>query len=286
MGERAARRGEDVPAQVVRAFSMSAAVPARFDGGTGRAESAGEMNRGRKSNKSAEAPVQKLPGIGSPEANRAGVADRSPAFEARGREARGTGEGESARQDGWMSENLAGRHEGVGHARSDRASAHEAALERLNRIEALLSQEAIQVRGGRAQSVQVVLRPDRETELIVQFTQQGGQLEAAVRCERGDLLGLNTHWNQLRHALAEHHVRLLPLNEPPPVPADYGLASGSRFQFSQDRPFHHHQTPQDPGGQERRMGRDGVLSPASEGTSPGGQSPARPERRNRWETWA
>jgi hypothetical protein len=59
----------------------------------------------------------------------------------------------------------------------------------------------------------VVLRPDANTELFLHLSRRDGQIEASVRCERGDFHQLNALWSQLQDALAQQKVRLNPLQE-------------------------------------------------------------------------
>jgi hypothetical protein len=98
-------------------------------------------------------------------------------------------------------------------APSPTAAGTEMVSDRLVRIERMVSREALVLRQLGADSLAVVLKPDAHTELFLQFTQRDGQLEAYVRCERGDFGNLSTQWQQLQDSLALQNVRLLPLKE-------------------------------------------------------------------------
>lgn len=81
------------------------------------------------------------------------------------------------------------------------------------RISSLVLREATLVKKYNSDSMAVVLRPDAETELFVHLTQRNGQVEATVRCERGDAQHLSALWPQLQETLAQQKVRLAPLED-------------------------------------------------------------------------
>lgn len=84
----------------------------------------------------------------------------------------------------------------------------------VERISSLVLREAALVKKYSSDSMAVVLRPDAETELFVHLTQRNGQVEATVRCERGDAQHLSALWPQLQESLALQKVRLAPLEDP------------------------------------------------------------------------
>lgn len=88
-----------------------------------------------------------------------------------------------------------------------------AAAASVERISSLVLREAALVKKYGSDSMAVVLRPDAETELFVHLTQRNGQVEATVRCERGDAQHLGALWPQLQESLAQQKVRLAPLEE-------------------------------------------------------------------------
>lgn len=88
-----------------------------------------------------------------------------------------------------------------------------APAETVERLSRLVAEEAALVRRHRSESLSVVLRPDAGTELYVHLSRKDGQVEAVVRCERGDFVLLNGLWGQLQESLARHQVRLAPLQE-------------------------------------------------------------------------
>ncbi|MBI3876006.1 MAG: hypothetical protein HY300_08635 [Verrucomicrobia bacterium] len=99
------------------------------------------------------------------------------------------------------------------HAAAPAQPAHESSSAAITaKISELVSNEVAFVRKSGA-TLSVVLRPDANTELFLQLARRNGQLEATVRCERGDAALLGTHWNQLQESLAKQNVRLAPMQD-------------------------------------------------------------------------
>lgn len=77
----------------------------------------------------------------------------------------------------------------------------------------LIQEQAVRLRHASMQSLEVVLRPDGQTELHLQLTQHAGQIEATVRCDRGDAEKFGGGWAKLQESLASQGIRLAPLAE-------------------------------------------------------------------------
>jgi hypothetical protein len=77
----------------------------------------------------------------------------------------------------------------------------------------LISQESLTLRQSGASSLAVSLKVDPQTELLLQLKNHGGRIEATLRCERGDMSGLERHWSQLQESLARQNVYLTPPGE-------------------------------------------------------------------------
>jgi hypothetical protein len=77
----------------------------------------------------------------------------------------------------------------------------------------LIQEQAVRLRHASLQSLEVVLRPDGQTELHLQLTQHAGQIEATVRCDRGDAEKFGGGWAKLQESLASQGIRLAPLTE-------------------------------------------------------------------------
>jgi len=155
----------------------------------------------------------------------------------------------------------------------------------VERISKLLMVETALVRKHGSDAMAVVLRPDSETELFVHFTQRNGQVEASIRCERGDAQHLNALWPQLQESLALQKVRLAPLQESSSNQSNFNQPNGSGQGGGENRSSR--QSPQD----ERFM--DERPEPASSETSAhhvrgnGGSGHRRvTTSRPGWETWA
>lgn len=58
------------------------------------------------------------------------------------------------------------------------------------------------------ESMAVVLKPDRATELLLQLKRTDGKVEAVAHCERGDFQLLSSHWSELRAQLQQQGVEL------------------------------------------------------------------------------
>jgi hypothetical protein len=77
----------------------------------------------------------------------------------------------------------------------------------------LIQEQAVRLRHASLRSLEVVLRPDGQTELHLQLTQHAGQIEATVRCDRGDAEKFGGGWAKLQESLASQGIRLAPLAE-------------------------------------------------------------------------
>jgi hypothetical protein len=165
--------------------------------------------------------------------------------------------------------------------------------ERVGRLESLLSREVTAIRQLGAHTLSVLLRPDADTALVVQLKQTDGVVEAAVKCDRGDLRDLQAHWPMLREALAEQNIRLLPLQAPS---QESSAGNGARAQFSDDRQARQsgselegRRSGQEQGQESRQRSQGGSESGVRPLVAqvPGQASPrARGVRRDGWEFWA
>jgi hypothetical protein len=75
----------------------------------------------------------------------------------------------------------------------------------------LITREVAHIRQHGSDSMAVVLRPDDNTELFLHVSHRNGQIEASVRCERGDFGHLNALWSQLQESLGQQKIRLASL---------------------------------------------------------------------------
>jgi hypothetical protein len=87
------------------------------------------------------------------------------------------------------------------------------AAAQVERVAHLVNQEVLMVRQSGANSLAVSLKVDSHTELFLQLTNHDGQIQASVRCERGDVEALGTHWGDLQESLARQNVQLMPLED-------------------------------------------------------------------------
>ena len=97
---------------------------------------------------------------------------------------------------------------------SESATVKEAAPNRVDaheRLFQLVQSQAQYAREAKLDRVAVILRPDAQTEIVLQLRVQNGHLEAHARCDRGDFGALNSGWNELQRSLLDCGVRLAPL---------------------------------------------------------------------------
>ena len=158
----------------------------------------------------------------------------------------------------------------------------------VDRITNLVVREAALVRHYKSDAMAVVLRPDAETELYVHFTQRNGQIEATVRCERGDAQQLSALWPQLQESLGQQKVRLAPLQE---SPSSSSGNSNSNFNPAHGSPTGggHQQSPrQTPDRQSMDEWPVPASSPETRDVRGRGASGHRRLTTSRpgWETWA
>ena len=154
----------------------------------------------------------------------------------------------------------------------------------VEQISGLLLREAGLLRQHSPDSMAVVLRPDANTELMVHLTQRNGQIEASVRCERGDFQQLGALWGHLQESLAGQKIQLAPLQESSGSPSGWSSSPAASGDGQA-------------GAQWGRGGREPAAESAAEqarqSARPQPRSPAEPMPQNPslrlqtgWETWA
>ena len=155
----------------------------------------------------------------------------------------------------------------------------------VEQLSGLVMRETAVLKQHTPDSMAVVLRPDANTELFLHLTQRDGQIEASVRCERGNFDQLNALWPQLQESLAGQKVRLTPLQESTEPQRDPQGAPGHTTNFSEG---------------EQRSRRPSMPEDDSTSDRPSSAPPStvslHPERRRSgtrptasrpgWETWA
>ena len=150
------------------------------------------------------------------------------------------------------------------------------------RVARLMFREVLTMRQCGANSLAVSLRVDSQTELFLRLTNHNGIIQARLRCERGSLEGLASHWGELQESLARQNVQLMPLEDSISFPqgattnAQSGNPSAGAFDPSRQK------------GQ--RQLHDPAVKPPSAAVAPAGPAASKAENNNRsqqgWETWA
>jgi hypothetical protein len=130
----------------------------------------------------------------------------------------------------------------------------------------LVHNESLIMRQVKPASLTAVLRPDAQTEVHLQLRFDRNGIEAICRCERGDLQSLKSSWAELQQRLANHGVRLLPIE---PARGSYSGSLGG--------------SAPETGGQQSRRDRNNTSSassPQPEAPSPAPLPPSsKPARR-------
>jgi hypothetical protein len=185
----------------------SGANPAVLDTGTSAALDSLRMKSTGQKTETAGRIVQKLPhaaSIGSPSADSNSPSTGQTATAGSGRK---SDLGSFAGMTDLISPAAAAEfHDGA--TRVAGPSADSAATQ-VERVANLVTQEALMIRQSGATNLAVSVKLDQHTELFVQLTNQNGQIQASLRCERGNLAGLDGHWGQLQESLARQNVQLV-----------------------------------------------------------------------------
>jgi hypothetical protein len=154
----------------------------------------------------------------------------------------------------------------------------------VDRISNLLLRETSLVRQYSSDSMAVVLRPDDNTELYVHFAQRNGQIEATIRCDRGDAHQLGALWPQLQESLAQQRVRLAPLQEGPSANSNFNHSTG--FSSSGEGSGSQRHSPSDRQSMDERSAPASSIPDVSHVRERGGSRRRLTTSRPGWETWA
>jgi hypothetical protein len=151
----------------------------------------------------------------------------------------------------------------------------------VDRVARLVNQEVVTIRQSGASAMTVSLKVDSQTELSLQLTNHDGQIQASIRCERGSVAGMDSHWGQLQESLAKQNVQLLPLeSKGSATNSPFNSPSQNSFSGHSDQPSQNYQrqTPQLSG--ELAMEDIGKKPARSRNTKTNKSSP------QGWESWA
>lgn len=69
------------------------------------------------------------------------------------------------------------------------------------------------LKSSTTEKLDVVLRPDAQTELRLQVEKVNGQIHVQVRCDRGDFASLEAHWGTIQNTLTAQGIRVEPLQQ-------------------------------------------------------------------------
>ena len=148
----------------------------------------------------------------------------------------------------------------------------------VDRLTQAITEQVLSFKRTGNSSLDVSMRPDRNTELSLHLTMRNGQVEVSVRLERGQFEMLQVHWGELQQTLAQQGVRVGQLT------SSSAMGDQAQSQFWQQGA--------DGQAQERRFEQ----SPESLDELPLGGAPSEPlhqrahkptpAMRRGWEMWA
>lgn len=155
-------------------------------------------------------------------------------------------------------------------------------IDQVETISEMILRQAVELRRVRADAMEVVLRPDQETELHIQVTQEKGIISVCARCEKGDWEALSAHWSDLQRSLGTQGVLVSRLESPLPSPSSatspFGALDQNHQHAPRDRDQRHPAFRDPPSSSQTASGSRKPLERAS--------SPVPPGRSKRWESWA
>jgi len=139
----------------------------------------------------------------------------------------------------------------------------------LERLEQMVSHEAISLRHSGAESLGVMLKLDSNTQLFLQLTTHNGLTQASVRLDRGQFAPEDSQWAQLQQSLARQNIELLP------------MTGGANLGFehpSKERSRH--------GALHDWAAAEAAVIPAQPRQQQPRQQKEQTRSRNQWESWA
>jgi hypothetical protein len=157
---------------------------------------------------------------------------------------------------------------------------------RVDQIEQMVTREALSIRQSGADSLAVSVKLDAHTDVALQLSNIGGQIQASLHCERGNLVVSDAQWSELRQSLAQHNIQLAPMGQSTNA---RDSQSQPKQDFSDQNTFKEQAASQD----SRRQGRPApvlpdALTPAqlvsASATNPDNNQPTTTTRG--WESWA
>jgi hypothetical protein len=149
------------------------------------------------------------------------------------------------------------------------------------RFAGALASEAAIVRLLKPDMFNVALRPDAQTEILVNLVLRDGQVQAQASFSHGDAAAWSGRWTELQQALAPQGIKLAALNSSPTQNFSSPSPASATFAQSGDQPERR---------QNWRNEREAAATlnnhpvPTKPGVAP--RVAAIPARRGRFENWA
>ena len=163
----------------------------------------------------------------------------------------------------------------------DKAYSVDRSMIQVERMAQFVKQEVAKVKQSGADSLAVSLKLDSRTELSLQVTTRDGQVQAFLRCERGDAAGIGAHWGELQNSLARQNVQLMPLQN------SLSQRNSTFTPPTAETPARGFQQPSQKPHREAPEAREELpLAAADMKPIPARGSTSRTSSRQGWESWA
>lgn len=144
-------------------------------------------------------------------------------------------------------------------------------IESLEVIQAIRSHVELLRTSGQGK-LDVVLRPDGQTQLHLQVERINGQIFVQARCERGDFAHLESNWSAIQQSLATQGVRVEPLQQ------SASFQQNSNFNDSFSSAERH--------SNSRRESESAFIEQEFSLPQPSKKSAPRTETARGWQSWA
>jgi hypothetical protein len=149
------------------------------------------------------------------------------------------------------------------------------------RFASSVASEAAIVRQLKPDMFNVALRPDAQTEILVNLVLRDGRVQAQATFSHGDAAAWSGKWTELQQALAPQGITLAPLLQGPPQGVTPAAPAPASFARSDDQPGHR-QNRQD--AENAPRGFENFPVPTKSAARP--RAVATPGRRASFDNWA
>jgi len=124
------------------------------------------------------------------------------------------------------------------HSLSAEATPNRPAID-LDQVHALVSNWAVEVKRSRTEVMDVVLKPNPQTELSLRLNLEDGVVAVTAALKQGDFTALNAHWEQLQTSLSLQGIRLAALQPTETMPGSNPASTPGFGQPNRQPGFRH-----------------------------------------------